>query len=62
MRSLPRHLLNTILIMEKLYSYKLFHLNDMQVSPLFLLEVLIKGNGVGSNPVEGRTKNDSSKI
>ena len=24
MRSLPRHLLNTILIMEKLYSYKLF--------------------------------------
>jgi hypothetical protein len=28
----------------------------MQVSILFLLEVLIKFNGVGSNPVEGRTK------
>ena len=27
----------------------------MQVSILFLLEVLIKFNGVGSNPVEGRT-------
>jgi hypothetical protein len=39
-----------------IYSYKLFHLNDMQVSILFLLEVLIKFNGVGSNPVEGRTK------
>ena len=39
-----------------IYSYKLFHLNDMQVSTLFLLEVLINFNGVGSNPVEGRTK------
>jgi hypothetical protein len=56
MRSLPRHLLNTILIMGKLSSYKLFHLNDMQASTLFLLEVLIKFNDVGSNPVEGRTK------
>jgi hypothetical protein len=39
-----------------IYSYKLFHLNDMQASTLFLLEVLIKFNDVGSNPVEGRTK------
>jgi hypothetical protein len=29
----------------------------MQVNTLFLLEVLIKFNGVGSNTVEGRTKN-----